>query len=68
MLQSDLTSMNQTVPLTPLWPTLSSLLLQQVCVQGQVALLIAQRLDPGLLLRQLVGRVPRPTVVLGEVM
>lgn len=49
-------------------PTLSSLLLQQVCVQSQVALLITQRLDPLLLLRQLVGRVPWPAVILREVM
>ena len=48
--------------------TLSGLLLQQVRVHGQVALLIAQRLDAGFLLRQLVGRVPRPAVILWEVM
>lgn len=47
--------------------TLSGFLFQQVGVQSQVTLFVTQRFDPLLLLGQLVGRVPRPAVVLGEV-
>lgn len=53
--------------LLPEGPTLSRLLLLQVRGQSQIPLFVTQRFDPLLLFRQLVGRVPRPAVVLGEV-
>lgn len=58
---------NPTRPRCQPQPTLASFLLQKVRMERQVALFVTQRLDAGLLLGQLVRRVPRAAVILGEV-